>query len=105
MVTPGQANYGASKAGIEGLMRTIADEFAAHDERRIRANAVAFALIDTAMAARLTDKQREDVIEQMPIGRMITTEEAANAILYLASDFSSPITGAVLDVDGGRLRR
>lgn len=101
----GQANYAASKGGLESLARSIADEFAGHDERRIRANAIACALVDTAMAARLTDQQREKIVERMPIGRMIRTEEVANAALYLASDFSSPITGIVLDVDGGMLRR
>lgn len=101
----GQANYAASKGGLESLTRSIADEFAAHDERRIRANVIACALVDTDMAARLTDQQKEKIIERMPIGRMIRTEEVANAALYLASDLSSPITGIVLDVDGGMLRR
>ena len=101
----GQANYAASKSGLEGLARSIADEFASHDERRIRANAIACALVDTDMAARLTEQQKQGIIDRMPIGRMIRTEEVANAALYLASDFSSPITGIVLDVDGGLLRR
>lgn len=101
----GQANYAASKGGLESLTRSIAEEFAAHDERRIRSNAIACALVDTDMAARLTDQQREKVVERIPIERMIRTEEVANAALYLASDFSSPITGIVLDVDGGMLRR
>lgn len=95
----------STKGGLESLVRSIADEFAAHDERRIRANAIACALVDTDMTARLTDQQKEKIIERMPIARMIRTDEVANAALYLASDFSSPITGIVLDVDGGMLRR
>lgn len=101
----GQANYAASKSGLEGLMRSIADEYAANDDRRIRSNAIACALVDTDMGNRLTDKQKEAAVDRMPIGRIIKADEVANTALFLVSDFSSPITGAIIDVDGGLLRR
>ncbi len=94
----GQANYSASKAGVIGLTKTTAKEFAG---RNIRANAVAPGFIRTAM----TDKLSQDVInkylENIPMKTLGTPDDVANTVLYLASDLSSYVTGEVIRVDGG----
>lgn len=99
---PGQANYAASKAGLEGFMRSIALEYASSG---IRANAIACGPTDTDMTRNLKDEQREALVKMVPLGRILLAEEVANTALFLASDLSSGITGAVVDVDGGMLRR
>lgn len=100
----GQASYGASKAGLEGLMRSLAVEYA-NPKRSIRVNAISAALVDTDMAKGLTEEQRANIISKTPIGRIIDPDEVANVALFLSSKMSSAITGAVIDVDGGMLRR
>lgn len=94
----GQANYSASKAGLIGLTKSTAKEFAG---RNVRANAIAPGFIKTAM----TDKLRQDVInkylENIPLKTLGTPQDVANAVLFLASDLSSYITGEVIRVDGG----
>lgn len=99
---PGQANYAASKAGLEGFMRSVALEYASSG---IRANAIACGPVDTDMTRNLKDEQREALVKMVPLGRILLAEEVANTALFLASDLSSGITGAVIDVDGGMLRR
>lgn len=99
---PGQANYAASKAGLEGFMRSVALEYASSG---IRANAIACGPVDTDMTRNLKEEQREALVKMIPLGRILLAEEVANTALFLASDLSSGITGTVIDVDGGMLRR
>jgi len=94
----GQANYAASKAGLIGLARSLAREFAS---RGITVNVVAPGLTDTAMNAALTERQRERITATIPMGRIATPDEVAAAVQFLASPEAAYITGAVLPVDGG----
>lgn len=95
---PGQANYSASKAGVIGLTRTIAKELAS---RQVTVNAVAPGFIATDMTAALGDEILEKVKQEIPLGRLGSPDDVANAVLFLASDAASFITGHVLTVDGG----
>jgi 3-oxoacyl-[acyl-carrier protein] reductase len=94
----GQANYAASKAGLIGLTKSLARELAS---RNITANAVAPGYIETAMTAVLDEKQREAMLAHIPLGRVGTDADIANAVRFLASDDAAYITGHVLDVNGG----
>ena len=94
----GQANYSASKAGLVGLGRSLAKEFAS---RNVTVNVVAPGPILTDMLAALPDDQQAAYAEAVPLGRLGQAEEVAAAIAFLASDAASYITGAVLPVDGG----
>lgn len=95
---PGQANYGASKAGLIGLARSIAREIGT---RNITANVVAPGFIDTEMTQAMEDKYIEMAKQAIPLGRTGQPEEVAAAISFLASDQAAYITGAVIPVDGG----
>lgn len=95
---PGQANYAASKAGLIGLTKSIAQEVAS---RGITANAVAPGFIATAMTDKLTDDQKARINAQIPAARMGTPGEIAAAVLYLASPEAAYVTGATLHVNGG----
>lgn len=95
---PGQAVYSASKAGVIGLTKTLAREYAS---RGVTVNAVAPGFIDTDMTSALPDKVKEGAIAQTPLGRMGTPEDIAAAVLFLASDEAGYITGQVLRVNGG----
>lgn len=95
---PGQANYAASKAGLVGLARSIAREYGS---RGITANIVAPGLVETDMAAALSDKQREEIVARTPLGRPATVDEVAGVVTFLAADAAAYITGAVVPVDGG----
>ena len=94
----GQTNYAASKAGVIGLTKTWAKEFA---KKGIRVNAVAPGFIKTPMTDKVPEKVLEIMISKTPMGRMGEAIEVAKAILFLASDDSSFITGHILHVDGG----
>lgn len=94
----GQANYAASKAGLVGLGRSLAKEFAS---RNVTVNVVAPGPILTDMLAALPDDQQAAYAEAVPLGRLGQAEEVAAAITFLASDPAAYITGAVLPVDGG----
>lgn len=94
----GQANYVASKAGLIGLTKTVAREFAA---RGITVNAVAPGFIETQMTAVLSEKVKESFLSQIPLGRAGTAEEVASAVTFLASDQAAYLTGQVLHVSGG----
>ncbi len=97
----GQANYSASKAGVIGFTKTVAVEGAA---RGVRCNAIAPGFIQTAMTDAIPDKIKEKMIASIPLKRPGQPEDIANAVLFLASDLSSYITGQVLDVNGGGFR-
>ncbi len=94
----GQVNYAASKAGLIGLTRSMAREFAS---RGITVNAVAPGFIETPMTAVLTEEQSAAMLTQIPLGRRGTDLDIAYAVKFLASDDASYITGHVLDVNGG----
>src|SRR5690606_7576505 len=94
----GQTNYAASKAGLVGLARSLAREFAS---RNITVNVVAPGPITTDMTDALNDDQRSAIGDAVPLGRFGTPEEVAAAICFLASDQAGYITGAVIPVDGG----
>ncbi|UQD54658.1 3-oxoacyl-[acyl-carrier-protein] reductase [Anaplasma phagocytophilum] len=96
----GQANYTASKAGIIGMSKSLALEFAS---RGITVNCIAPGFIDTPMTSVLQDKQKEHILNSIPMGRMGTAEEIASVALFLASDASKYITGQTIHVNGGML--
>jgi 3-oxoacyl-[acyl-carrier protein] reductase len=96
----GQANYAASKAGLIGLTMAIAREVGS---RTITCNAVAPGLIETAMTAGLGDEFKQNAVKQIPLGRVGSPDDVANAVAYLASEEASYITGHVLNVNGGLL--
>lgn len=98
MGNAGQANYCASKAGLIGLTKSNARELA---KRNITVNAVAPGFIATAMTDALSDKVREELAAQIPMERLGSSEDIANAVLFLASEQSGYITGQVLAVNGG----
>ncbi|WP_054029227.1 3-oxoacyl-[acyl-carrier-protein] reductase [Desulfatitalea tepidiphila] len=94
----GQANYVAAKAGLIGLTKTTAKEYAA---RGITVNAVAPGFIDTEMTAVLPEKVKEAMLATIPLGRAGQPEDVANAVAFLASDEAAYLTGQVLHVSGG----
>jgi 3-oxoacyl-[acyl-carrier protein] reductase len=98
MGNPGQANYGASKAGVSNLTKTTAKELAA---RGIRANAIAPGFIKTKMTDALTDETRDAMLSVIPMRDFGTPEDVANVALFLASDLSRYVTGHTLSVCGG----
>jgi 3-oxoacyl-[acyl-carrier protein] reductase len=96
----GQANYAASKAGLIGLTMAIAREVGS---RNITCNAVAPGFIETAMTSGLADDFKQNAVKMIPLGRVGTPEDVANAVAFLASEEASYITGHVLNVNGGML--
>lgn len=98
MGNPGQANYSASKAGVIGLTHTTAKELAS---RNITVNAVAPGFIATEMAAALGEEMLEQIKKETPLGRLGEPQDVADAVLFLASEAASFITGHVVVVDGG----
>lgn len=94
----GQCNYAASKAGVIGLTKSAAREFAA---KNLRINAIAPGFIVSAMTDKLTDSIKEGTMKNIPMNRFGNAEEVANVALFLASDLSSYVTGEVIKVDGG----
>jgi 3-oxoacyl-[acyl-carrier protein] reductase len=95
---PGQSNYAASKGGIEGFTRCLATEIA---KRGITVNAVAPGFIETDMTESVVNAAGDQIKKQIPVKRLGQPEDIAHAVLFLASDESSYITGHVLTVDGG----
>ena len=98
MGNAGQANYCASKAGLIGLTKSNARELA---KRSITVNAVAPGFIATAMTDALSEKVRDELTAQIPLERLGSAEDIANAVVFLAGEQSGYITGHVLSVNGG----
>jgi 3-oxoacyl-[acyl-carrier protein] reductase len=94
----GQVNYSSSKAGVIGLTKSLAREYA---KRNININAIAPGFIKTDMTDKLDDKTKQDIISQIPLQRFGSVDDVANCVLFLASDESSYITGQVISVNGG----
>src|SRR3989442_11918628 len=96
----GQVNYASSKAGLIGLTMAIAREVAS---RNITCNAVAPGFIETAMTTGFSDEFKQNAVKLIPVGRVGTAEDVASAVVFLASEEASYITGHVLNVNGGML--
>ena len=94
----GQANYSASKAGVIGLTKSVARELAS---RGVNVNAVAPGFIDTDMTKNMTEDAKKEVAGMIPMGRMGSTKDIADMVLFLAGDSANYITGQVMCVDGG----
>jgi 3-oxoacyl-[acyl-carrier protein] reductase len=94
----GQANYTAAKAGIAGMMKSLAAEYA---KRGVTANCVAPGFIATPMTDKLNEKQREAILQRVPAGRLGAPDDVAAAVVYLASNEASYVTGQTLHVNGG----
>jgi 3-oxoacyl-[acyl-carrier protein] reductase len=95
---PGQSNYTASKAGMIGMIKSIAAEYA---KRGVTANAIAPGFITSAMTDKLNDKQREAILSRVPAGRLGSGADVAAAAVFLASDEAAYVTGQTLHVNGG----
>ncbi len=98
MGNPGQSNYVASKAGIEGFTRSLAIEVAS---RGITVNAVAPGFIETDMTSQLSEDQVAEMLARVPLGRMGSSDDVADAVAYLVSDAAGYVTGTTLAVNGG----
>jgi 3-oxoacyl-[acyl-carrier protein] reductase len=94
----GQSNYVAAKAGMIGMMKSVAAEYA---KRGVTANCIAPGFIGTPMTDKLNDKQREAILGRVPAGRLGTPAEIAGAVVYLASEEAAYVTGQTLHVNGG----
>jgi 3-oxoacyl-[acyl-carrier protein] reductase len=90
--------YGPSKAGMDALMKTMARQLAQYG---INVNGVAPHAIETEMSAQWSAERRREIIASIPLGRLGKPEDVAEAVLFLASDAASFITGEILDVNGG----
>jgi len=95
---PGQANYVASKAGLIGMTKSVAQELAS---RGITVNAIAPGFMTSAMTDALNDQQREAILSRIPLGQMGTGEDIGSAVVYLASKEAGYVTGQTLHVNGG----
>ena len=98
MGNPGQSNYVASKAAIEGFTRALAQEVGS---RNITVNAVAPGFVTTDMTQALTEEQRDAMLARIPLGRMGSVEEIARVVAFLASDAAAYITGETIHINGG----
>ncbi len=98
MGNPGQANYSAAKAGLIGFSKSLAREIGS---RGITVNVVAPGFIDTDMTKALNDEQRKVMLDQVPMVRLGSPEDIANAVGFLASDDAGYITGETINVNGG----
>jgi 3-oxoacyl-[acyl-carrier protein] reductase len=95
---PGQSNYTATKAGMIGMIKSVAAEYA---KRGVTANAIAPGFIASAMTDKLNDKQREAILARVPAGRLGSGADVAAAAVFLASDEAGYVTGQTLHVNGG----
>ena len=94
----GQGNYAAAKAGMIGMSKSLAQEVAS---RGVTVNCIAPGFIETAMTAALADTQREGVLARVPAGRFGQADDVAAAVVFLASNEASYVTGQTLHVNGG----
>ena len=94
----GQANYTASKAGIVAMTKSLAREYA---KKNIRLNCVSPGFIATDMTKELKEEYRSELLKNIPINRLGSGQDIANAVIFLASDASSYITGETMHVNGG----
>lgn len=94
----GQANYAAAKAGVVGFSKSLAQEIGS---RGITVNVVSPGFIDTDMTRELPEEQREKLMSNIPLGKLGESKDIANAVLFLASDMGSYISGETLHVNGG----
>lgn len=95
---PGQGNYTASKAGMVGMLKSVAWEYA---RRNVTANCIAPGMIASPMTDRLNDKQRETILARVPMSKLGTARDVAAAAVYLASDEAGYVTGQTIHVNGG----
>ena len=95
---PGQVNYSSTKAALVGFTKSLAREVGV---RGVTVNLVAPGFIDTAMTQKLNEEQQTTIIQQVPLGRMGSVEDIANAVAFLSSEQAAYITGTVLHVNGG----
>jgi 3-oxoacyl-[acyl-carrier protein] reductase len=95
---PGQGNYTASKAGMIGMMKSVAAEYA---KRNVTANCIAPGFITSPMTDKLNDKQKEAILSRVPAGKMGTAADIGAAAVYLASDEAAYVTGQTLHINGG----
>ena len=94
----GQVNYAASKSGLVGMARSFARELGS---RGITANVIAPGFVETDMTSTLDEKRRNDIAQQVPLGRFCSAQEIADVVTFIASPQASYITGALIPVDGG----
>lgn len=94
----GQSNYAAAKAGVFGFSKSLSREVAS---RNITVNCIAPGFIETDMTRSLTEKQRQMLLQQVPLGRLGTPEEVASVVAFVASPAASYITGSTFHVNGG----
>ena len=97
---PGQANYAAAKAGLIGFTKAVAREVAS---RSVTVNALAPGYITAGMADELNEETRKRILDRIPMGRFGTSEDVAEAVVFLCSDGAGYITGQVLTIDGGMI--
>lgn len=95
---PGQANYAAAKAGVAGMTRSLARELGS---RGITVNCIAPGFIDTDMTSGLSSDQQQNLMSQIPLGRLGKPQDIAHAVAFLASEHAAYITGHELHVNGG----
>jgi 3-oxoacyl-[acyl-carrier protein] reductase len=98
MGNSGQVNYSASKAGVLGFTKSLAQEVGS---RNITVNAIAPGYVETDMTAAMNESQREAIAQQVPLAKIGQCEDIANAVCFLASDWSGYITGETLNISGG----
>ena len=98
MGNAGQANYAAAKAGLVGFSKSMARELAG---RNVTVNVVAPGFIETAMTDKIPEKDRQALVEVIPLQRLCAVDDVAWAVLYLASEEAGYVTGHVLNVSGG----
>lgn len=96
--TPGQANYAASKAGVIGLTKSLAKEFAPYN---ITVNSIAAGYVDTDMISKMGQNRLDRIIETIPLKRFAKPEEIAASVLHLVGEDGGYITGQTLNIDGG----
>ena len=95
---PGQSNYVASKAGMIGMTKSMAQEVASRD---VTINCVAPGFIESPMTEVLTEQQKNAILAKIPAGKMGSAQDIANAVAFLSSSEASYITGTTIHVNGG----